>query len=81
MDLSGIPITTIRGEQTTFGDLTDGKAWIAFEFGARFPGPWSASMAVVDARIRTAIPQMGRGRFSPSSVEKLFFAGPIGRAM
>jgi len=35
MDLSGIPITTIRGEQTTFGDLTDGKAALIVNVASR----------------------------------------------
>lgn len=35
MDLSGIPITTIRGEQTTFGDLTDGKAALVVNVASR----------------------------------------------
>jgi glutathione peroxidase len=35
MDLSGIPITTIRGEQTTFGALTDGKAALVVNVASR----------------------------------------------
>ncbi len=35
MDLSGIPITTIRGEQTTFGELTDGKAALVVNVASR----------------------------------------------
>lgn len=35
MDLSSIPITTIRGEQTTFGGLTDGKAALVVNVASR----------------------------------------------
>ncbi|MFZ8755810.1 glutathione peroxidase [Microbacterium sp. HMH0099] len=35
MDLSGIPITTIRGEQTTYGDLTEGKAALVVNVASR----------------------------------------------
>jgi len=35
MDLSGIPITTLRGEQTTFGALTDGKAALVVNVASR----------------------------------------------
>ncbi|WP_278102670.1 glutathione peroxidase [Microbacterium proteolyticum] len=35
MDLSGIPITTIRGEQTTFGALTEGKAALVVNVASR----------------------------------------------
>ncbi|MFF0909395.1 glutathione peroxidase [Microbacterium enclense] len=35
MDLSGIPITTIRGEQTTYGGLTEGKAALVVNVASR----------------------------------------------
>ncbi|MEX0153100.1 glutathione peroxidase [Microbacterium sp. LMI1-1-1.1] len=35
MDFSGIPITTIRGEQTTYGDLTEGKAALVVNVASR----------------------------------------------
>ncbi|MBM3714779.1 MAG: glutathione peroxidase [Actinobacteria bacterium] len=35
MDLSGIPITTIRGERTTYGDLTEGKAALVVNVALR----------------------------------------------
>ena len=35
MDLSSIPVTTIRGEETTFGALTDGKAALVVNVASR----------------------------------------------
>ena len=35
MDLSDIPVTTLRGEQTTFGALTDGKAALVVNVASR----------------------------------------------
>lgn len=35
MDLSGIPVTTLQGEQTTFGALTDGKAALVVNVASR----------------------------------------------
>ncbi|AOX46415.1 MULTISPECIES: glutathione peroxidase [unclassified Microbacterium] len=35
MDLSGIPITTLQGEETTFGALTDGKAALVVNVASR----------------------------------------------
>lgn len=35
MDLSGIPITTIRGDETTFGALTEGKAALVVNVASR----------------------------------------------
>lgn len=35
MDLSPIPVTTIRGEQTTFGELTGGKAALVVNVASR----------------------------------------------
>ncbi|OJW01362.1 MAG: glutathione peroxidase [Microbacterium sp. 67-17] len=35
MDLSTIPVTTIRGEQTTFGALTEGKAALVVNVASR----------------------------------------------
>lgn len=35
MDLSTIPVTTIRGEQTTFGDLTGGKLALVVNVASR----------------------------------------------
>ena len=35
MDLSDIPVTTLRGEQTTFGALTGGKAALVVNVASR----------------------------------------------
>lgn len=35
MDLRDIPITTIRGEETTFGELTDGRAALVVNVASR----------------------------------------------
>ena len=35
MDLSGIPVTTLQGEETTFGALTEGKAALVVNVASR----------------------------------------------
>jgi len=35
MDLSGIPVTTLQGEETTFGALADGKAALVVNVASR----------------------------------------------